>query len=84
LAECRRYRSFRRFVLGFYTAAFRDLFFSPEPPRRMFRAVVTVLAGHWQPSWRTRFWLFLFFLSVKMQARFAFAPSHRAREANEA
>ena len=79
-----RYRSFRRFVLGFYTAAFRDLFFSPEPPRRMFRAVVTVLAGHWQPSWRTRFWLFLFFLSVKMQARFAFAPSHRAREANEA
>jgi flavin-dependent dehydrogenase len=78
-----RYRSFRRFVLGFYTSAFRDLFFSQEPPRQMFRAVVTVLAGHWRPSWRTRFWLFMFFLTVKMQARFAFAPSHRAREANQ-
>jgi FADH2-dependent halogenase len=73
-----RYRSFRRFVLGFYTPAFRDLFFSPEPPPRMFRAVVTVLAGHWQPSWRTRLWLSLFFLSVKLQARFRFARSHLA------
>jgi flavin-dependent dehydrogenase len=73
-----RYRSFRRFVLGFYTPAFRDLFFSPKPPVRMFRAVVTVLAGYWQPSWPTRFWLFLFFLSVRLQARFGFAPSHTA------
>jgi flavin-dependent dehydrogenase len=71
-----RYRSFRRFVLGFYTPAFRDLFFSPEPPPRMFRAAVTVLAGYWRPSWPTRFWLTLFFLSVRLQARFAFAPSH--------
>jgi len=74
--QCGRYRSFRRFVLGFYTSAFRDLFFSPEPPARMFRAVVTVLAGHWRPSWRTRLWLFLFFLSVRIQARFGFAPRH--------
>src|SRR5207244_3858544 len=27
-----RYRSFRRFVLGFYTREFRDLFFADEPP----------------------------------------------------
>ena len=73
-----RYRSFRRFVLGFYTAPFRDLFFSTDPPPRLFRAVVTVLAGYWHPSLLTRFWLELFFLSVRMQARLGFAPSHLA------
>jgi flavin-dependent dehydrogenase len=75
-----RYRSFRRFVLGFYSTAFRDLFFSPDPPQHMFRAVVTVLAGYWRPSWRTRVWLALFFLSVRLQARFRFAPSHAGCE----
>jgi FADH2-dependent halogenase len=73
-----RYRSFRRFVRGFYTRAFRDLFFSPEPPPRMFRAVVTVFAGYWRPSWMTRIWVALFFLTVRLQARFGFAPSHLA------
>ena len=48
---------FRQFVRGFYTAPFRDLFFSANPPERMFRAVVTVLAGYWQPSLATRIWL---------------------------
>lgn len=70
-----RYRSFRRFVLGFYTTAFRDLFFSPDPPRHIFRAVVTVFAGGWRPSWTTRFWVAMFFISVRLQARFRFAPS---------
>jgi hypothetical protein len=49
-----RYAAFRRFVLGFYTQAFRDLFFSQDPPKYMFRAVVTVLAGYWRPSFATR------------------------------
>jgi len=71
-----RYRSFRRFVRGFYTAAFRDLFFSPDPPPFLFRAVVTVLAGYWRPSWFTRVGIALFFLAVRLQARFAFTPSH--------
>jgi len=71
-----RYRSFRRFVRGFYTAAFRDLFFSPDPPPFLFRAVVTVLAGYWRPSWFTRVGITLFFLAVRLQARFAFTPSH--------
>ena len=74
--QAARYRSFRRFVLGFYTAPFRDLFFSTDPPPRLFRAVVTVLAGYWRPSMLTRFWLELFFLSVRMQGRIGFAPSH--------
>jgi flavin-dependent dehydrogenase len=71
-----RYAAFRRFVLGFYTQAFRDLFFSPDPPRHMFRAVVTVLAGYWRPSLATRAWLALFFLSVRLQQRFGFADSY--------
>ena len=71
-----RYVSFRRFVRGFYTPEFRDLFFSPEPPATMFRSVVTVFAGYWQPSWIARIWVWLFFLSVRLQARFHFAPSH--------
>jgi 2-polyprenyl-6-methoxyphenol hydroxylase-like FAD-dependent oxidoreductase len=71
-----RYATFRRFVLGFYSHAFRDLFFSPEPPQHMFRAVVTVLAGYWRPSYVTRFWLLLFFLSVWMQGQFGFAEPY--------
>lgn len=62
-----RYVSFRRFVLGFYTAEFRDLFFADEPPPRMFRAVVTVFAGYWRPSFVTRAWVALFFLLVRFQ-----------------
>ena len=71
-----RYRSFRRFVHGFYTPAFRDLFFSPDPPARMFRAIITVFAGYWRPSWIARAWVSLFFLSVRLQSRIGFAPSH--------
>jgi 2-polyprenyl-6-methoxyphenol hydroxylase-like FAD-dependent oxidoreductase len=73
-----RYRAFRRFVRGFYTPQFRDLFFRDDPPRELFRAVVTVLAGHWRPSLRTRAGLALFFLSVRLQERLRFAPSHVA------
>ena len=62
-----RYRSFRRFVLGFYTAEFRDLFFANDPPPRMFRALVTVFAGYWRPSLGTRTWVSLFFLLVRLQ-----------------
>ena len=65
-------------MLGFYTPAFRDLFFSDDPPKHMFRAVVTVLAGYWRPSLATRAWLALFFLTVRLQRRFGFVPSHVA------
>lgn len=44
-AQRRRYRFFRRFVLGFYDPAFRDVFFSPGSSRLLYRAVVRVLAG---------------------------------------
>jgi flavin-dependent dehydrogenase len=70
----RRYKSFRRFVLGFYTREFRDLFFDDEPPERMFRALVTVFAGYWRPALRTRIWVALFFLIVRVQAFVPLVP----------
>ena len=73
-----RYRMFRRFVRGFYTRPFRDLFFSADPPARMFRSVVTVLAGYWRPSLATRFWIEMFFFTVRLQARFPIVPPHGA------
>jgi flavin-dependent dehydrogenase len=69
-----RYLSFRRFVLGFYTPEFRDLFFNDEPPQRMFRSLVTVFAGYWRPSLATRIWVRLFFLLVRLQRWVRFAP----------
>jgi flavin-dependent dehydrogenase len=70
-----RYLSFRRFVLGFYTPEFWALFFSEDPPRRIFRSVVSVFAGYWQPAPITRFWVAVFFLLVRLQRAFGFAPS---------
>jgi flavin-dependent dehydrogenase len=44
-----RYVAFRRFVVGFYSRHFRDLFFSPDPPKPLFNAVIRLLAGYWEP-----------------------------------
>jgi flavin-dependent dehydrogenase len=74
-----RYRSFRRFVLGFYTPEFRDLFFNDEPPPRMFRSLITVFAGYWRPTLVTRGWVWLFFLLVRIQRYVPLAPRVRFR-----
>ena len=76
----RRFKLFRRFVVGFYTPQFRDLFFSPEPPKQIFRAVVAVLAGNWRPRLRTRFRIELFFASIALQKRFDFSPRLAPRD----
>ena len=76
----RRYDSYRRFVVGFYTPEFRDLFFDPSPPRPIVRAVVTVLAGRWDASWRARAMNGLFFLLVAVQRHFPLVRS-RIRQA---
>jgi flavin-dependent dehydrogenase len=65
----KRFETFRRFVVGFYTPQFRDVFFSPEPPSLVFRSVVTMLAGKWNASWWTRFLNHLFFGLVSIQKR---------------
>jgi flavin-dependent dehydrogenase len=69
----KRFETFRRFVTGFYTPQFRDLFFSPEPPPLIFRSVVTMLAGKWNASLWTRFLNHLFFGMVSIQKRFKIA-----------
>ena len=84
-----RYRSFRRFVFGFYTGEFRDLFFNEDPPPHMFRSLVTVFAGYWKPPLATRMWVTLFFLLVRLQRYVPIVPrlfAHRApaRRADDA
>jgi flavin-dependent dehydrogenase len=76
-----RYRSFRRFVVGFYTPEFRDLFFDDDPPDRMYRALATVFAGYWRPSLATRFWVALFLLLVRLQKRVALVPRRQPSHA---
>lgn len=76
----RRFEVFRRFVLAFYTPEFRDLFFQPGPPPALFRAVVTVLAGNWQPSWKTRFLIEVFFFFVALQRRFRIVEPLASRD----
>lgn len=73
--QAKRFKAFRRFVIGFYTPQFRDLFFSPNPPPVLFRAIVTVLAGNWNPSLWTRSMNRIFFAFVALQRRFS--PSTR-------
>jgi len=69
-----RYLSFRRFVLAFYTAEFRDLFFAAVPHPRMFRSLITIFAGYWRPSIATRAWVLAFFLVVRLQRYLRIAP----------
>ena len=66
----KRFLIFRRFVLGFYTPQFRDLFFRPNPPQLLFRSIVTILSGRWNASWRTRLLNRVFFALVALQKRF--------------
>lgn len=72
----KRFETFRRFVVGFYTPQFRDVFFSPEPPTLIFRSVATMLAGKWNASLWTRFLNQLFFGMIAIQKHFKIA--HRA------
>src|SRR5262249_2711854 len=69
-----RYRSFRRFVVGFYTPEFRDLFFAADPPEQMYRALATVFAGYWRPSLTTRLRVGWFLMLVRLQKWFALVP----------
>ena len=69
----KRFETYRRFVTGFYTPQFRDIFFSPEPPPLIFRSVVTMLAGKWNASLWTRFLNQLFFGMVSIQKHFKIA-----------
>lgn len=70
-----RYLAFRRFVVHFYTPSFRDLFFQEgAAPNPIYRAIVTLLGGHWRPRFWTRRWLDFFFLLVRLQKLIGLAP----------
>ena len=77
----RRFQTFRRFVIGFYTPEFRDLFFKPDPPRLLFRSVTTILAGRWNASAWTRLLNRIFFAIVALQKRFALTQRGFRRDA---
>jgi flavin-dependent dehydrogenase len=63
-----RYRHFRRFAVGFYDPAFRELWFTrPRWLTGIYRAVVSVLAGNWRPSLATRARIELFFVLVALR-----------------
>ena len=63
----RRYHHFRRFAVGFYDPAFRDLFFTRSARFGIYEAVLSVLAGNWRPTLGTRLRLALFFGLVALQ-----------------
>jgi flavin-dependent dehydrogenase len=73
----RRYHHFRRFAVGFYDPAFRDLFMSPTARFGLFAAVLSILAGNWRPSLGTRLRIHLFFVLVAVQRVLPLAPRHR-------
>ena len=62
-----RYHHFRRFAVGFYDPAFRDLWFTPSSRFGIYEAVLSVLAGNWRPSVATRLRIALFFGLVALQ-----------------
>lgn len=69
-----RYHHFRRFVVGFYDPAFRDVFFQQTAPLGIREAVISVLAGNWRPTLATRLRLAAFFALVKLQRWVPIAP----------
>jgi flavin-dependent dehydrogenase len=77
----KRYETFRRFVIGFYSPQFRDLFYDADPPHHIFRAVVTVLAGRWDASWRARLLNHFFFALVALQKRMKLVKARFRRDA---
>jgi flavin-dependent dehydrogenase len=63
----RRYHHFRRFAVGFYDPAFRELWFTPRPRLGIYEAIVSVLAGNWRPSLLTRAKIAMFFGLVALK-----------------
>jgi flavin-dependent dehydrogenase len=58
------FRRFRKYVVGFYEPAFRDMFYSKPPVHALYSSVTSILAGGvFARSGLLRFWsgLFLFF-----------------------
>jgi flavin-dependent dehydrogenase len=63
----KRYHHFRRFAVGFYEPAFRELWFTRPLFMGIYRAVVSVLAGNWRPSLTSRARIAAFFAVVAVK-----------------
>ena len=63
-----------RMVENYYTTPFMELFLRPTERWNLFSAVIGVLAGEVEGSWSLRWRMELFFLLVKIQARWPFSP----------
>jgi flavin-dependent dehydrogenase len=72
----RRYRFFRRFVVGYYRPEFRDLLVDPGGPLGLPRALITALAGNSRPSLATRLRQAAFFGFVRLQRHLPIVPRH--------
>jgi flavin-dependent dehydrogenase len=70
----KRYHHFRRFAVGFYDPAFRDLWFTRSSRFGVYEAVLSILAGNWRPSLATRVRIALFFGLVALQRIIPIAP----------
>jgi flavin-dependent dehydrogenase len=81
----RRYGHFRRFAVGFYDPAFRELFFNRSSRFGIYEAVLSVLGGNWRPTFRVRIRLEAFFaivavLRLKRRIAGSIVPDDEATE----
>lgn len=63
-----------RMVENYYTTPFMELFLRPTERMNLFSAVIGLLAGEFEGSWAMRWRVELFYLLVKIQARWRIAP----------
>src|SRR5882724_4241934 len=63
-----------RVVENYYTTPFMELFLQPRPYFDVPSAVIAVLAGEVEGNWAMRWRMELFFLFVKIQARWPMSP----------
>jgi FADH2-dependent halogenase len=71
----RRYRFFRRFVVGFYDPYFRRLLFRRSRWFGIYEAVLSALAGNWRPTLGTRLRIQFFFAVIAVKRLFRIAPA---------
>ena len=65
---------YREMVDEFYTTPFMELFMEPRAKWGLAAAVNAVLAGELEGGWKLRWRMRLFFLLVRLQARFPLVP----------
>jgi FADH2-dependent halogenase len=61
-------------VEGYYTTPFMELFMQPRDKFKLPSAITALLAGELEGGWRIRWRMRLFFLLMKVQARWPLVP----------